>query len=149
MAIILTIKERILTFLDAKGVKKVDFFEESGIQSSNFKGKNKYSQPGGDMLVKILTLYPDLSAEWLMRGEGSMFRDNTSIDNVTAYEKTSEKPDVIIDDSSDSPIVDKFLTIIREQSEEIGRLKARITQLESQQGGNAYGVHSSGTANAG
>ena len=68
----LTIKDKILAFLQEKGIKKADFFEATGIQSSNFKGKNMSSQPGGDMLVKILTLYPDLSAEWLLRGKGEM-----------------------------------------------------------------------------
>lgn len=71
---ILTIKERILTFLKELNIKKVDFFNTTGIQSSNFKGKNMSSQPGGDMIVKILTLYPDISADWLLTGRGSMLR---------------------------------------------------------------------------
>ena len=73
----LTIKERILTFLTESGIKRTDFFETIGVESSNFKGKNIKSQPGGDMLVKILTSYPQLSAAWLMKGEGSMFDDDT------------------------------------------------------------------------
>lgn len=73
----LTIKERIIAFLDRSGIKKIDFYNNTGIESSNFKGKNKISQPGGDMLVKILTLYPQLSAEWLLTGRGSMIKDDT------------------------------------------------------------------------
>ena len=49
MGDILTIKDKILAFLKEKDIKKVDFFEATGIQSSNFKGKNMASQPGGDM----------------------------------------------------------------------------------------------------
>lgn len=74
---ILTIKERIFDFLEYKGIKKVDFFEATGIEPSNFKGKNKTSQPGGDMLVKILTSYPELSANWLMTGRGEMLIEPT------------------------------------------------------------------------
>lgn len=70
----LTIKGRILSFIEEKGIKKSDFYEASGIQSSNFKGKNLHSQPGGEMLAKILTLYPELSADWLLTGEGSMLK---------------------------------------------------------------------------
>lgn len=39
MGDILTIKDKILAFLKEKDIKKVDFFEATGIQSSNFKGK--------------------------------------------------------------------------------------------------------------
>ena len=71
----LTIKEKIFTFLEYKGIKKVDFFDATGISDSNFKGKNLKSQLGGDMIVKILTIYPDLSAEWLLTGRGSMLKE--------------------------------------------------------------------------
>lgn len=84
----LTIKDKIFTFLDKKGVKKADFFEATGIQSSNFKGKNMSSQPGGEMLVKILTAYPDLSADWLLRDEGEMFNSNC-LSNKENEEKKS------------------------------------------------------------
>lgn len=70
----ITIKDRILTFIEEQGIKKSDFYEASGIQSSNFKGRNIHSQPGGEMLVKILTLYPELSADWLLTGEGEMLK---------------------------------------------------------------------------
>lgn len=69
-----TIKERILSFLECNGIKKADFYQATGVADSNFKGKNLYSQPGGDVLVKILTLYPNISAEWLLTGEGDMLK---------------------------------------------------------------------------
>ena len=78
MAKTLTIKEKILAFLIEKGIKKVEYFERTGIQSSNFKGANLTSAPGSDMLVKILTTYPELSAEWLMTGRGEMLKSNCS-----------------------------------------------------------------------
>ena len=81
----LTIKGRILSFIEEKGIKKSDFYEASGIQSSNFKGRNLHSQPGGEMLVKILTLYPELSADWLLTGEGSMFK--ATYDDISAEPK--------------------------------------------------------------
>lgn len=69
-----TIKERILSFLEYNGIKKADFYQATGVADSNFKGKNLYSQPGGDVLVKILTSYPNISAEWLLTGEGDMLK---------------------------------------------------------------------------
>ena len=79
MGDILTIKERILAFLDFKGIKKVDFFDATSIKDSNFKGKNLQSQIGGDMIVKILTTYPDLSAEWLLTGKGDMLKNDAPV----------------------------------------------------------------------
>lgn len=140
----LTIKERILSFLESQGIKKVDFFEATGIQSSNFKGKNMSSQPGGDMLVKVLTIYPNLSAEWLLRGEGEMLRSlsNQGANKVAKKEKNkdSELPQTILD---------KFLTTIQEQAEEIGVLKARIKDLEQRLGKTAGNVNIGSTANVG
>lgn len=69
-----TIKERILSFLEYNGIKKADFYQATGVADSNFKGKNLYSQPGGEVLVKILTSYPNISAEWLLTGEGDMLK---------------------------------------------------------------------------
>ncbi len=78
----LTIKERILTFLEMRGIKKTEFFQRTGIQSSNFKGKNLLSQIGGDMIVKILTEYKELSPSWLMLGEGNMLSND--IDGISS-----------------------------------------------------------------
>lgn len=71
-----TIKDRILTFLESEGIKKADFYSTTGISDSNFKGKNLSSQLGGDAIVKVLTSYPNLSADWLLVGAGSMLKDD-------------------------------------------------------------------------
>ena len=75
----LTIKERILTYIEEKGITKSNFFSDTGIASSNFKGKNLTSQLGGDAIVKILTTYPDVNPNWLMLGKGSMLLTDTSV----------------------------------------------------------------------
>lgn len=138
MANFSTLKEKILTFLAEMGIRKVDFFESTGIQASNFKGVNVKSAPGGDMLVKILTLYPELSAEWLMRGDGEMLRTGSSIQikKVTEPIQRETTPKEI--DKSIEPIIDKFMGKVTEQAEEIGRLKERIAQLEREK--NLSGV---------
>lgn len=80
-----TIKDRILTYIEKRGIKKTEFYKATGLSESNFKGRNRLSQPGGDMLVKILTIYPELSAEWLLTGEGDMIKKD--IDNSTSVEE--------------------------------------------------------------
>ncbi len=141
---ILTIKERILSFLESQGIKKVDFFEATGIQSSNFKGKNMSSQPGGDMLVKVLTIYPQLSAEWLLRGEGNMLK------NISTHDKPQAVNDSNNNDYELPPaILDKFLTTIKGQAEEIGVLREQIRQLEQRLGKTADNASIGATANVG
>ena len=136
----MTIKERILS----QGIKKVDFFEATGIQSSNFKGKNMSSQPGGDMLVKVLTIYPQLSAEWLLRGEGNMLK------NISTHDKPQAVNDSNKNDYELPPaILDKFLTTIKGQAEEIGVLREQIRQLEQRLGKTADNASIGATANVG
>lgn len=147
MAIILTLKEKILSFLSEMGIRKVDFFEKTGIQSSNFKGANVKSAPGGDMLVRILTIYPELSAEWLMRGEGEMLRNSTNpftreltdsnpstgqnyIPPTTPIGVTPKSEGKKADNNLPPSVLSELVTTIREQAEEIGRLKAQIDELK-------------------
>lgn len=95
-----TIKDRILTFLESEGIKKADFYSTTGISDSNFKGKNLSSQLGGDAIVKVLTSYPNLSADWLLVGAGSMLKDDLNgiktIDEATpsSIPATSMNPSI-------------------------------------------------------
>lgn len=137
----LTIKEKILSFLESQGIRKVEFFEAAGIQSSNFKGRNMQSQPGGDMIVKILTLYPQLSAEWLLRGKGGMLI-NSIEEPIQAQEH--EQAQV-----QGSQAIDKLLTTIQEQAQEIGKLKEQVRQLTIEQEKLAARANTATIANAG
>lgn len=131
----MTIKEKILTFLDAEGIKKADFFEAVGIVPSNFKGAAKQSELGGDKIAKILSLYPRLSAEWLMRGRGSMIIECSEeyIEDKIMTDKGGGSPEAL------SQLFDRLMSLIsekeliaRSQAEEIGRLKVRIELLEGE-----------------
>lgn len=145
----LTIKERILSFLDVMNIKKVDFFESTGIQSSNFKGKNMMSQPGGDMIVKVLTLYPSLSAEWLMRGEGDMLRHDTTNGSIEAH-FAAEPSNLSVNKSVQSNIdTSLFINTLKEQAEEIGRLKECIRQLTVEKEKHVSPADINSTANVG
>lgn len=77
---ILPIKERILRFIDLKGIKKIDFCEITGISYANLKGKSLYSEIGGDKIAEILSIYSDLNAEWLVTGKGSMLKNEKEDD---------------------------------------------------------------------
>lgn len=149
----LTIKDKILAFLKERNIRKIDFFEATGIQSSNFKGKNMASQPGGEMIVKVLTLYPELSAEWLLRGEGNMIKsDDTNISTtirVAHKAEINEREEKNAGQNIPPEIMDRFLSTIKEQAEEIGMLKQKIVQLEREKDNSVSGVNDSLIADAG
>ena len=71
------IKRRIFEYLKIKGISKTSFYEASGIAASNFKGAGATSELGGDKIAKVLTLYEDLNADWLLTGRGNIFATKT------------------------------------------------------------------------
>lgn len=136
----MTIKERILSYLDTTGKVKAEFYKAIGASPSNFKGAGKNSALSNDKIAKTLTLYPDLSPDWLLSGIGEMIR-TPGTSSVPETQQTLE---------------DKLLTIlngkdktIREQAEEIGRLKQRIEELEKRLQKTTGDVCTGNTANVG
>ena len=136
----MTIKEKILTYLDATGKVKAEFYKAIGASPSNFKGAGKNSALSSDKIAEILTIYPDLSPDWLLNCIGEMLRTPGTA-NISATPQTLE---------------DKLLTLlttkdntIREQAEELGRLRERIAQLEQRLEKTAGDVCTADTANVG
>lgn len=64
-------------------------------------------------IEKILHAYPDLSSEWLLRGEGEMYKSKTS--------NEQSEWNVLLKEIND---LDE---IIRKQAEQIGALKAELS----------------------
>lgn len=101
-----TIKDRILTFLEFEGIKKAVFYSTTGISDSNFKGKNLSSQLGGDAIVKVLTSYPNLSADWLLTGTGSMLKDDLNGIKTIDEANSSTLPTTSMNPSIGTPYYD-------------------------------------------
>lgn len=78
----MTIKERILSFLKEKGISKASFYKETGFADANFKGVGLKSELGGEKIVKVLTIYPELSPNWLLMGEGEMLRNGRKFEAI-------------------------------------------------------------------
>lgn len=127
----MTTKEKIFKYLEFKGIPKAHFYREANVSPSNFKGEALYSRDlNVAQVVIVLTMYPDLSPDWLLLDRGEMIRSEN--EDGTIIKGNTE-----------------LIGIIREQAEEIGRLKARIEELQRDRGDNASDARSSRPANAG
>lgn len=61
--------ERIVQFVDYKGISKRNFYKETGL-SNGFLDKNKDVRSGA--VVKILQVYPEVNPLWLLLGQKPM-----------------------------------------------------------------------------
>lgn len=69
------LKQRILQYLDYKGITKYKFYQDTGVSNGVLSQSNELS---GKNIEKILSYYRDLSPEWLHTGKGSMLKTETT-----------------------------------------------------------------------
>lgn len=80
------ITERLNQLITAKTKTRRAFAAVMGISAvATDNYANGKRVPPTDLLTSILRAYPDISAEWLMRGEGSMYRDKRPTTNYEIY----------------------------------------------------------------
>lgn len=80
--------ERIAQFRDAKGLSNAKMSKAVGIDARTFNYYFEGRRTPAYALEKILLAYPELSAEWLLRGTGSMMLDENE---RASYEALSER----------------------------------------------------------
>jgi transcriptional regulator with XRE-family HTH domain len=94
-------KARIQEFLKAENKTSAQFAEEIGVQPSGIShilsGRNK---PSLDFVLKMLERYPFLSTEWLLFGNGNMYKEpqmqelfDKSLENITQKEAIEQDVD--------------------------------------------------------
>lgn len=71
-----SVKEKILFFVQYMGLSKAEIARQLGISKSNFVGEAMASDLNVSMVIKFCQLYPQVSAEWLLRGTGDMLITN-------------------------------------------------------------------------
>lgn len=69
-------KDRLIKVLNHLGLTATRLADEIGVQRSGIShilsGRN---QPGYDFIVKLLTRFPELNAEWLLLGKGTLVKE--------------------------------------------------------------------------
>ena len=72
----MNVKEKVNQYIDYKGIN-VNAFESSiGASKSYWRNTKNIS---AEILAEIVRVYSDLSAEWLLRGEGNMLKSNNNL----------------------------------------------------------------------
>ena len=84
-------EDRIRKFMEYKGITPSELADTIGVQRSNvthvLKGRNK---PSFQFIEKMLQIYPDLNAKWLLLGTGSMV--DIPLKTRTLFDQIAEKP---------------------------------------------------------
>ncbi len=127
------VKEKILIFVQSIGLSKAEIARQLGISKSNFVGEAMSSDLNVSMVIKFCQLYPQVSAEWLLRGEGSMLREGAGADVVIDSSHSHHNNN---NAGSGTQIIsndtDMWKKIVAEKDEQITELKAdkeRLYQL--------------------
>jgi hypothetical protein len=88
----------------------------------------------------IVENYPQYSAEWLLTGMGGVLKETTNNQPPSA---TNGESHTLLE------LIREKDAIIREQAEEIGQLRERISMMERRRGVDASDAPNSGIASAG
>ena len=90
-----------------------------------------------EILRRLKLSYPSINIEWVIMGEGEMFHSQQQTAQPSGFEDKLLK------------VIQEKDTVIREQAEDIGKLRERIAQLQREKGKNASDAQTSNIANAG
>ncbi len=92
-----TTKERIIQYIDFKGIGISNFLKETDIKRG-FLDSDKLKSTVSDVFIaKIIAKYPDINVKWLLTGEGEMIKNEnyskTSVisEPLTLFRKTKDK----------------------------------------------------------
>lgn len=67
------VKDRILYYIENLSISKREFYSKTGISRRTLESPTGITE---DTLAKFIATYPEVSLEWLIRGEGEIVRPN-------------------------------------------------------------------------
>ena len=125
----MTIQERIKQFIDYKGITPYKFCKDLEFSMGSL---NKKGTIGTDKYLKIIKYYTDLNPEWLLTGEGNMFKEETVQEEVSANEnelitllreKVKDKEMIIKEKTKNIELLEERLKELQEQVKQLSRQK--------------------------
>ena len=86
------ILERIKEYIDCKGITIAAFERSIGMSNASFgKSLKNRGAIGSDKIENILSVYTDLSSEWLLTGIGNMLKSDLD-KPIEAHKRSAEPP---------------------------------------------------------
>ena len=125
----MTIQERIKQYIDYKGITPYKFCKDLEVSMGSL---NKKGAIGTDKYLKIIKYYTDLNPEWLLTGEGNMFKEETVQEEVPANEnelitllreKVKDKEMIIKEKTKNIELLEERLKELKEQVKQLSRQK--------------------------
>lgn len=121
------VKERLLQFAKSQKLVMMDFYKKITIASSNFSGKGGESALSTDKIIHILTIYPELSADWLLLEKGEMLRKNNgkSVNVIESPQTNISNGDLTIQ----APV--ELVALLTSQQATIAKLTEVISSISA------------------
>lgn len=142
-----TIVTRIKEYLDYKGISNAAFEKSMGLSNAAFRNLLlKGGSIGSDKIENFITLYPEVSLDWLIRGVGEMLTTGAQPELVAEQIPTLNNTEILLRDllAERDARIDALNELIWDLKEEIGRLKGELASAHK--GGDARSVDSSSSA---
>ncbi len=80
------IKQRILQYIDSKGISKYEFYRRSGISKGVLE---QYTGMGEKNILRFIDYDPEINLDWLLRGKGEMYRKPVASGTVASPPATN------------------------------------------------------------
>lgn len=96
--------ERILHFIELKGISKRKFCTQAGL-STGFL--NTVNDIGSNKLINILNTYPEINPTWLLTGDGDMLNQKCTIGPNTVSDSSVEYKKINNESITRIPLVDQ------------------------------------------
>lgn len=135
----MSVKERLKLFLREEGIKDTDFCRTIGVSTGFISGMRVSIQP--DKLKSIAINFPRLDIGWLLTGEGSMLKNESSSTSASFPEETQNKKKNSDTSLENGDLLYKMYEdykklqekVLAEKERRIKELETKLAQLEKQQ----------------
>ena len=116
------IKQNILQFIERQNISKNKLYEKTGISNGTLSQKGGMSE---SKIMKFLSAYTEVSAEWLLTGKGEMLK--SSVQNIV---QNSGKNSINnISGNIKQQNYNELMEIIREKDRQIAKKDEQINKL--------------------
>lgn len=128
--IIANTKERLLYYLEFKGVSKSNFFEKTLIKRGFLDADKMAASVSDAFIAKIIASYSDLNIEWLVSGKGEMLRKEPFTYSLEQGGNEGHVSEPGNDKNSREKM--KLMEMLEKCQSDKDALQARILELEKQ-----------------